>query len=198
MLRYSIFALLLVAVAGGCSNEQPSASGVSRDPISVRGWIADVEGGAGATTYHTVETEGARKTRLFQQTYVEVVNAPYVSGGVAENGSFLLLDVPPGKVSIVFTAPGAQAARLDIDNVPGNADLYLPALVLKPNGVALANPSEVKARMAARIEKAQPSGTFITIAGIRVPIVDTPIAEMSDRHDYPVPPTQLVPIAKVK
>jgi hypothetical protein len=36
------------------------------------------------------------------------------------------------------------------------------------------------------------------IAGVRVPVIDTPLAEMSDRHDYPMPPTQLVPIAKVK
>jgi hypothetical protein len=190
--------VLLVAIAAACSGESPNnAAHVSADPISIRGWVLDVEGGPNAT-YRTVETESARKAHLFQSTYVEVANAPYVSGGVADNGAFLLLDVPPGKVTIVFTAPGAQGARLEIDNVPGNADIFLPDLTLKPNGVTVTNPAAVKVRMAARIEKAKPSGAFVTIAGVRVPVIDTPLAEMSDRHDYPVPPTQLVPIAKVK
>jgi hypothetical protein len=192
-------ALLVLALAiAACSGEAPSsAARVSTDPISIRGWVLDVEGGPNAT-YRTVETESARKAHLFQSTYVEVANAPYVSGGVADNGSFLLLDVPPGKVTIVFTAPGAQGAKLEIDNVPGNADIFLPDLMLKPNGVTVTNPAAVKVRMAARIEKAKPSGAFVMVAGVRVPVVDTPIGEMSDRHDYPVPPTQLIPIAKVK
>ena len=192
----SAFIVLLLVVAG-CGDENPGAPRVSKDPISIRGWLLDVEGGANAP-FRTAETEAARKTHLFQSAYVEVVNAPYVSGGIAENGSFLLLDVPPGKVTIIFSAPGAQAARLDLDNVPGNADIYLPALLLEPNGVTLANPAEVKVRMAARIAAPKPTGAFATIAGLRVPVVDTPIAQMSDRHDYPIPPTTLVPIAKVK
>lgn len=191
-----VSAFVLLALAA-CSEETPSAARVSADPISIRGWVLDVEGGPNST-YRTVETESARKAHLFQSTYVEVANAPYVSGGVADNGSFLLLDVPPGKVTIVFTAPGAQGAKLEIDNVPGNADIFLPDLMLKPNGVTLTNPAAVKVRMAARIEKAKPSGAFVNVAGVRVPVVDTPIGEMSDRHDYPVPPTQLVPVAKVK
>src|SRR5436309_6759261 len=189
--------ILLALLPLACTDQNPSSPRVSKDPVSVRGWVVDVEGGPSAP-FRTAETEAARKAHLFQQTYVEVVNAPFVSGGVAENGSFLLLDVPPGKVTIVFSAPGAQAARLDIDNVPGNADIFLPALLLKPNGVTLANPAEVKVRMAARIDKAKASGTFVTIAGLRVPVVDTPIAQMADRHDYPIPPTTLVPIARVK
>ena len=189
--------ILVIALAAACSDENPNTPRVSKDPISVRGWVTDVEGGPSAP-FRTVETEAARKTHLFQATYVEVANAPFVSGGVADNGSFLLLDVPPGKVTIVFTAPGAQSARLEMDNVPGNADIFLPGVLLKPNGVTLTDPAGVKARMAARIDKAKASGAFVTVAGLRVPVVDTPIAQMSDRHDYPVPPTTLVPIAKVK
>jgi hypothetical protein len=191
---------LLVAIAlaaAACSDQNLTSPRVSKDPISVRGWVTDVEGGPSAT-YRTVETEAARKAHLFQSTYVEVANAPFVSGGIAENGSFLLLDVPPGKVTIIFTAPGAQSARLEMDNVPGNADIFLPGVLLKPNGVTLTDPAAVKARMAARIDQAKASGVFVKIAGLRVPVVDTPIAQMSDRHDYPNPPTTLVPIAKVR
>jgi hypothetical protein len=197
-IRNSVFAILpLIAVAIACTNENPTAPRVSKDPISVRGWISDVEGGPSAP-FRTAETEAARKAHLFQATYVEVVNAPYVSGGVAENGSFLLLDVPPGKVTIIFSAPGAQSARLDMDNVPGNADIFLPGLLLKPASVALEDPKAVKVRLADRAEKAHPTGAFATIAGLRVPVTATPIAQMADRHDYPIPPTTLVPIAKVR
>jgi hypothetical protein len=185
-------ALILVAACG----PTPNTPQVSKDPISVRGWLLDVEGSA--APFRTAETEAARKTHLFQSTYVEVVNAPYVSGGIAENGSFLLLDVPPGKVTIIFTAPGAQSAKLEMENVPGNADIFLPALLLKPNGVALTEPAGVKVRMAARVDRVKPSGQFTTIAGMRLPVMETPIAQMADRHDYPLPPTTMVPIAKVK
>jgi len=192
---------LLVAVAltlAACSNENPNTPRVSKEPISVRGWITDVEGGPSAP-FRTAETEAARKAHLYKATYVEVVNAPYVSGGIAENGSFLLLDVPPGKVTIIFSAPGAQAARLDMDNVPGNADIFLPGVLLKPASVALLDdPKAVKVRLAGRVDKAHPTGAFATIAGLRVPVMETPIAQMADRHDYPIPPTTMVPIAKVK
>ena len=195
-LSHFAFILLLLALAA-CTNEHPNTPRVSKEPLSVRGWLVDVEGGPSAP-FRTAETEAARKVHLFQSTYVEVVNAPYVSGGIAENGSFLLLDVPPGKVTIVFTAPGAPAAKLEMDNVPGNADIFLPGLLLKPSSVALTDPAAVKVRMAARVDKPRPTRLTATIAGLRVQVVDTPFAQMNDRHDYPIPPTTLVPIARVK
>src|SRR5436190_888457 len=93
-----LLALVLVALA--CTNENPNAPRLSKEPLSVRGWLSDVEGG--------------------------------------------------------------------------------------------------QVRMAARVDKARPSGQFATIAGLRFPVIDTPIAQMADRHDYPTPPTTLVPIAKVR
>jgi hypothetical protein len=189
---HSAFVLILAAACA----PKPNTPQVSKEPVSVRGWLLDVEGSS--SPIRTAETEAARKTHLFQATYVEVVNAPYVSGGIAENGSFLLLDVPPGKVTIIFSAPGAQSAKLEMDNVPGNADIFLPALLLENNGVTLAEPAAVKVRMAARTDTVKPSGQFVTIAGARLPVLETPLAQMADRHDYPIPPTTLVPIAKVK
>jgi len=186
--------LLLALVA---CDATPPGPRVSKDPISVRGWVVDVEGSPNAP-FRTVETEAARKTHLFQSTYVDVPNAPYVSGGVAENGAFLLLDVPPGNLAIVFTAPGAPAARLDLKDIPGNADLYLPGMLLKKDSVAFVEPKNVQVRMAAHVDKPTPTGAFAIVGGLRVPVVDTPYAQMADRHDYPIPPSQLMPIAKVK
>ena len=42
-------------------------------------------------------------------------------------------------------------------------------------------------------------GQFATIGGHRVPVINTPIAEMTDRHDYPESPNGgMAPIATVK
>jgi len=191
----SVLVLALLAVA--CGGKEPAGPRVSREPISVRGWIVDVETGP-STTYHTIETESARKRDLFRGTNVWVENAPYVSGGVAETGAFLLLDVPPGNLTITFSAPGAPAARLTLSQIPGNADVFIPAMLLKKGTVALLDPKTVKVRLAAQVEKATPTGAFAMVAGQRVAVMRTPIKEMIDRLDYPTPPAFQAPLATVK
>jgi hypothetical protein len=187
-------ALMVLAACGGGNRGAPQ---VSKEPISVRGWIADVEGLPQAT-YRTVETDAARRMQLFQSTNVWVENAPYVSGGVAENGAFLLLDVPPGNITITFSAPGAPAANLVLQNVPGNADVYAPAILLKRDSVALLDPKSVTVRLAAGVAQPKPTGSTAVVAGLKVPVMITPIGQMADRHEYPRPPSGAVPLATVK
>ncbi len=189
-----ILALLAAACGGG---KEPAGPHVARDPISVRGWIVDVDTGPN-NAYHTIETEAARKQNLFRGTNVWIENAPYVSGGVAETGAFLLLDVPPGNVTITFSAPGVPAARLVLGNIPGNADVLVPAMMLKRDGVALLDPASVKVRLADNVGKPTPTGAFATVAGQRIPVMRTPINQMIDRLDYPTPPAMQAPLATVK
>jgi hypothetical protein len=193
--RFILIVALLTAACG--VGTEPAGPHVSKDPISVRGWIVDVDSGPN-TAYHTIETEAARKQNLFRGTNVWIENAPYVSGGVAETGAFLLLDVPPGNVTITFSAPGAPAARLVLGQIPGNADVFVPAVMLKRDTVALLDPGSVKVRLAATVDKAAPAGVFATVAGQRIPVMRTPIKEMIDRLDYPTPPTAQRPLATVK
>ena len=193
--RFILILALLAAACGG--GKEPAGPHVARDPISVRGWIVDVDTGPN-NAYHTIETEAARKQNLFRGTNVWIENAPYVSGGVAETGAFLLLDVPPGNVTITFSAPGAPAARLVLGKIPGNADVFVPAMMLKRDGVALLDPASVKVRLADNIDKATPTGAFATVAGQRVPVMRTPINQMIDRLDYPTPPSMQAPLATVK
>ena len=195
--KQCLFFLALLPLACG-GESQSTGPHVAKDPISVRGWITDVDGGENSAAFHSVETESARKASLFHDTNVWVENAPYVSGGVAETGAFLLLDVPPGNITITFTAPNAAAAHLVLVDVPGNADVYVPSMLLKKGSVSLLDPKSVKVRMAAQIDKETPSGKFVTIAGLRFPISNTPIAQMADRHDYPMAPATYQPLAKVK
>src|SRR2546430_977865 len=165
----------------------PRTPRVSKEPTSVRGWIVDVAGSPKAP-FQTPETDAMRRMQLFQSANVWIDNAPYVSGGVAENGSFLLLDVPPGNNTIVFSAPGAPNARLVLQNIPGNADVYVPAILLKADSVALLDPKRVQVRLAAKIDKPAPTRLTAIVAGLTVPVVNTPLAQMTDRHDYPNPP----------
>jgi len=188
-------AILILLFA--CSGRDPNAPQVSKEPISVRGWITDVAGSPRAP-FQTPETDAVRRQQLFEAVSVWVDNAPYITGGVAPNGSFLLLDVPPGNTTITFTAPGAPAARLILQNIPGNADVFVPAMLLKPDSVAFLEPKNVQVRLAARVRQPSPTGMTAHVSGLAVPVINTPIAAMSDRHDFPVPPAGPTPLAIVK
>lgn len=190
-----VIVAIFVSACGG--PPEPQGPHVHKDPISVRGWIVDVETGP-ITAYHTVETEAARKRDLFRGTNVWVENAPYVSGGVAETGSFLLLDVPPGDVTITFSAPGVPVSRLVLRQIPGNADVYIPAMLIKKDAVSLLDPKSAKVRVAAQIDKAVPTGAFANVGDQRIAVMSTPIREMIDRLDYPNPPASYAPLATVK
>ena len=182
MRRFTI--LIAVVLAAACDNEKPRTSTVSKEPVSVRGWIDDVQGSVKSTT---PELEMARRSQIFQATQIWVENADYVSGGVAENGAFILLDVPPGNVTIGLSAPGAEHARLVLQNIPGSADVFIPAVVLKPNGATVVNPQDVNVRVAAEVAKPTPTGKTAIVAGVTVPILNVPLRVMVDRHDYPRP-----------
>jgi hypothetical protein len=181
----AVFLLALIAFACG----KPDAKGplVSKDPISVRGWVVDVEGND-AGMVKTVETEAARKMQLFQSLYVWVDGAPYVSGGYGENGAFLLLDVPPGNVTISFAGPGTPEDKVVLQNVPGNADVFLGGVLLKKNGTVALDPASVKVRLTAKIDRPRPTGLTAMVGELKVPVTEVPLAQMTDRHDWPTPP----------
>ena len=192
--------LWIAAAAAGCGggeSKTPAAGQLSKQPVSVRGWIADVERPEGDTTLRTIETEMARRAELFGATTVYVENAPYVSGGVAENGSFVLLDVPPGSVTITFTAPGVDASALKMENVPGNADVFVPGVVLKRSGASLQDPKNVRVRLGAKVGEPRATGGTAIVASHPVPVVETPLDQMKDRRDFPEPPN-FAPIATVR
>lgn len=186
--------LLALFIVAGCNQNPDSPHALSRDPISVRGWIHDV---AGAQTAAAPEMEIARRTELFAQTSVWVEGSQYASGGVAENGSFIVLDVPPNQATIGFQAPGAANAIVTLKDVPGNCDVFIPDVVLKPGGATVLDPSKIQVRLPASVDQARPTGKYAIVAGYRVPVVETPLAKMVDRRDYPNP-GGFRPVAVVK
>lgn len=184
MKRGFLIALTVALASCGGSETKPGGPAIAKNPLSVRGWILDVEGG-GAGTEKTVETEAARLTALFQATNIWVENAPFVSGGVAETGAFILLDVPPGNVTISFNAPGAETARLTLQNIPGSADVLIPGVLLKPNGATVPKPAGIQVRLPRKIDAPRPTGQKAIVAGHEVAVMEAPLAAFNDRRDYP-------------
>ena len=194
MRRLIVPAVLLLAVSCGDGSKESSIYDLSRNPVSVRGWVLDVKG---AQRAETPEMEIARRTELFQSISVWVENAQYASGGIAGNGAFIVLDVPPRSATVAFDAPGAANASIVLVDVPSNADVFLPNVVLEPGGASFADPTKLVVRLPAEVDKARPTGRFATINGQKVPIVETPIAQMVDRREYPNP-GGFRPVATVK
>lgn len=181
--RYFALSLLLLAACGDGGKEE-SIYQLTREPVSVRGWILDVRG---AKKGETPEMEIARRTEMFQTASIWVENTEFASGGIAENGAFVVLDVVPPKSTIGFTLPGAENARVVLENLPGNADVLIPDLILEPGGAKVLDPKKIQVRISARVDKPTPTGQNAIVAGYTVPIMQTPMNEMVDRRDYPDP-----------
>ena len=195
MTRQSIaIAMLLLAACGGSEKTDTSVYSLARNPISVRGWILDVKG---AQHEQIADMEIARRTQLFQSTTVWVEGTEFASGGVAENGSFIVLDVPPQSATLGFNAPGAETAKVELANIPPNADVLIPAILLENGGSTVLDPKKIVVRVSGNVSKARPTGLMATVAGHRVPVLEVPVTEMMDRRDYPNVPG-IRPVATVR
>jgi hypothetical protein len=193
----AIVALLIVIGCGGGEEKSPGRPQLSRTPVSVRGWIADIERTEDPTMFKTVDTEVARRSEVFANTNMWIEGMPFVSGGIAETGAFVLLDVPPGDVTISFATVGAENAQLVLKNIPGNSDVMIPGLLLTKTGSKLTQPENVKIRIAGSVTR--PTGKTGSVNGVSIPVVEVPLKTMMDRRDYPeVASMAPAPVAKVK
>ena len=180
--------LLAFAILSACGKSEVDPQSphlMSRQPVSVRGWVEDV---AGAKRGETIEMEIARRGEMFQQTSVWVEKTEFASGGVAENGSFIVLDVPPGSSTLGFSAPGAENAKLVLENIPGNADVLIPEIILSNGGATVRDPAKLRVRIPGERPEPFTTTATATIAGHKVPIVEVPMSELGNRREYPQPP----------
>ena len=189
MLIVSMVLALAACKAGESGGFRPPS-----EPVSVRGWILDVKG---AQRAETIEMEIARRGQLFLSSSVWVENGDYASGGIAENGAFVILDVPPGGPVIGFNAPGAETAKVVMKDVPPLADVFLPDLILENGGATVLDPKKIVVRLAGNVDKPTPTGRNAMVAGYTVPIIEVPTSQMIDRRDYP-PVPGFRPVATVK
>jgi hypothetical protein len=192
MRRLLVPLLLLAFVA--CGGSEVGSFRPPSEPVSVRGWILDVKG---AQRGETIEMEMARRGQLFLSSSVWVENGDYASGGIAENGAFVILDVPPGNPVVGFNAPGAETAKVVMQNVPPLADVFIPDLILENGGATVFDPKKIVVRLAGNVAKPTPTGKTATVAGYTVPVIEVPTNQMIDRRDYPDVPG-FRPVATVK
>ncbi|HVT43239.1 MAG TPA: hypothetical protein VMT00_02510 [Thermoanaerobaculia bacterium] len=175
----SIATLSLLACGGSESRQQ-----FVRDPVSVRGWIGEITS-PGIYPVADPTRQHAQRLALLQQTTVSVVDVEFASGGVAETGAFIILDVPPGNSVIEFNAPGIPESRLVLERIPPSADLFIPAIAVKPEGVELLQPEQVRIRIPGNVTEATKTAATASINGFEFPVHEVPLRDLVDRRDYP-------------
>ncbi len=200
--RAALVLLFCLSLLTACSENSsgPSATSPGRYPVSIRGWISDIDTGQ-PSVYQVTTLRNARLIELLQQTNVSIEKAPYASGGIGETGAFVVLDAPSGRAEMLFQAPGIDGAKLVLSNIPPNADVLLPRLVISPSGVVVTKPESLRVRVPGSSANA-PRRMLPQKAMIgphSVDIWEVPLRELEDRRDYPTAASENnAPLAIVK
>jgi hypothetical protein len=182
---------LLFACGDGRSLETEGRGSFKKGPVSIRGWFAEIEVGEKPETVFSVTQPGGRvshyQTELFKETNLSLRDVPYASGGVAEDGSFIILDAPPGRVVIDMQAPGVPLLPLVLENIPPNADVLIPSIKLYPDRFELLQPERILVRVPTRAKERKKAAEQAIVGGTRVDVWEVPLREMADRRDWPMP-----------
>lgn len=192
-LLLALVSLALVACGDGRSLEKAGRGSFKKGPISIRGWFSEIDVGQQQRkdTVFSVTQPGTRVSsylsNLLKETNISVRDVPYASGGVAEDGSFVILDSPPGRIVIDMQAPGISLVPLVLENIPPNADVLIPSLKLTPERVVLLEPERVLVRVPTRTKERKKAAQQAIVGGVRVDVWEVPLREMMDRRDWPNP-----------
>ncbi len=176
--------LAFTVISCGPSEGRPE---VSKTPASLRGWIGDIELPPNEMYRLMEQTTGINqlKLQILQDTSLSV-EGQIATGGLEDNGAFIILDVAPGNTTIIFSAPGLPENMLMLEGVPPNADILLPGVEL-----TLAGPKIDATRVVVRIPEKRGGPTPIPppvrVMGQEVPVRAVGLGELIDRRDYPAP-----------
>jgi hypothetical protein len=175
---------LIVLALSGCPRAQEAArrGGV----VSIRGWVTDavLPPGSFRVVGTNISAEEQRRD-ILDRTNLAVEGVQFASGAMRDTGSFIILDVPPGDVTILFQVPILGDVPLHLGNVPPSADVLIPGILLSDEGASVPDPSGIRVRVPSR--EPAPLNIESTVAGHRVPAVATPLRELADRRDFPEP-----------
>ncbi len=186
----ALLPFLLLSCSGSESLEKEGRGSFKKGPISIRGWVAEIELGTKRpdNVFSVTEPGGTvahPQRELFEQTNFSVRDVPYASGGVANDGSFIILDAPPGRVTIDMQAPGVYLVPLVLENIPSNADVFIPSIKLYPDHFELLEPQRILVRVPSKATRRTKAPEQAIVGGLRVDVWEVPLREMMDRRDWP-------------
>lgn len=193
---------LVPLLLSACAAPENPGQGPGKTPISVRGWIAYIQLPPQELMKVSDPEQARRHMRQFMEdTNIYVVDMPFVSGSIAETGAFMMLDIPPGDVRIRFQPPGLPEAELLLRNLPGNADVLLPALKIENDQVTLMDPSKAVVRIPVDGGERRKVDSTVFAGSHEIEVWEVPFGDLVDRRDFPTGeerlPKELV-VPKVK
>lgn len=190
--RTTLILLILISLGAAACSAPKGGNAARSSPVSVRGWIADVEL---PPTDNFMVTDPylqiQRKYAMFRDTAISVEGVNYVSGGVAETGAFIMLDVPPGDSIINFQPPGLPDAQLKLRQIPGNGDVILPGLLIRGSQVVLFKPEDAMVRLPGTGTARKKLDIPAYVGDQRIDVWEVPLSELTDRREYPTVTTRL-------
>ena len=189
---WPLLSIVTLLIPAGCSGPSPDdGSGPGKHPVSVRGWIADVELPPSDMMMVTDPLVAMQKKyAMFRDTAISVEGVTYVSGAMAETGAFIMLDVPPGDSIINFQPPGMPDAQLKLRQIPGSGDVMLPGLLIRGTTVVLKNPEDAMVRVPGKGTERRKLDIPAFVGDQQIAVWEVPFAELSDRREYPTPTTR--------
>ena len=202
MFRKLTCLLTLLLIAASCASPEDDGTGPGKNPISVRGWIAYIQ--LPPQEVMKVSDPAKARQRMHQflsDTNLYVVNMPFVSGAISETGTFIMLDVPPGDVTIRFQPPGLEEAQLVLRNLPGNADVLLAGLRIDGKKVSLIDPSKSVVRIPIDEDVRRKLDQVVYVGDQEIEVWEVPYADLIDRREFPtgeeiLPADMVVPMVK--
>lgn len=184
--------LLLFACGGSETVDREGRGSFRKGPISIRGWISEIDlGQVPERDVFSVTELNQRQTayqrQLLEEAAMSIEGVDYASGRVLDTGAFIVLDAPPGDLLVNFQAPGVSLVQLPLRRIPPNADVFIPGVKLYPDRLEIVNPDQIVVRVPSEASERTKRPEQALVGEHAVDVWDVPLREMMDRRDMPIP-----------
>ena len=178
--KLPLFLVTAVLVVSSCGGGETTTRRPAQNPISIRGWIMDIEGTPSDIPDVAFPAINRAPIQYILDANVYVPDQQYVSGTI-ENGSFVMLDVANGDATIMFQAAGIADSPMRVKGVPPSADLVLPGIVIGKEISYVADSRRAMVRIPSNVAEVEevPSTTFVNDE--KISTYNIPIKKMGDR-----------------
>lgn len=186
-----LLSLLVFACSDSETLDREDRGSFRKGPVSIRGWFSEIDVGPPPPDVFSVTTPNARispyQRQLFEKTNISLEGVPYASGGVRDDGSFIVLDAPSGAMLLNMQAPGVPLVQMRLENIPPNADVFIPGIKLYADRFEILRPDQVLIRVPTRGGERKKAERTAKVGEHAADVWEVPLREMMDRRDWPVP-----------